>query len=113
MQVRVGVAYGSPVDKVSKLIQQAADEHEYVLKDPQANVLFEDFGDSALVFDLVFWAHAQGDRDLRRIRSDLRYRIDELFRENGIVIAFPQRDVHLNSLSPLQVQVMQPGEKNG
>ena len=66
-----------------------------------------------LVFDLVFWSHAQGDRDLRMIRSDLRYRIDELFRENGIVIAFPQRDVHLTSQSPLEVQVVQRGDQNG
>ena len=112
-QVRVGVAYGSPVGQVSQLIQQAADEDTSVLKHPQAQVLFEDFGDSALVFDLVFWAEAQGDRDLRMIRSDLRYRIDELFRENGIVISFPQRDVHLTSLSPLQVQVVPAGGQDG
>lgn len=112
-QVRVGVAYGSPVEQVSKLIQQAADEHNDVLEHPKSVVLFEDFGDSALVFELVFWAYAQGDRDLRMIRSDLRYRIDALFRENGIVISFPQRDVHLTSQSPVQVQVVQPGDQNG
>ncbi len=107
-QVSVGVAYGSPVGKVSELIAQAADEHTHVLKDPLPLVLFEDFGDSALVFDLVFWAEAGGDKDLRMIRSDLRYRIDELFREHGIVISFPQRDVHLTSLTPLQVELVTP-----
>jgi len=59
-------------------------------------VVFEDFGDSALIFDVYFWIHAVGDRDLRVIRSNVRFRIDELFAENDIVIAYPQSDVHLD-----------------
>lgn len=105
-QVSVGVAYGSPVERVRDLIHQVAEEHDHVLADPKPTVYFEDFGDSALMFDLVFWAHAGGDKDLRTIRSDLRFHIDALFRDNDIVIAFPQRDVHLTSLTPLQVQVV-------
>jgi len=95
-QVRVGVAYGSPVKLVSQLIHQAAIDHELVLKDPDPLVIFEDFGDNALIFDLFFWINTEGERDLRVIRSDLRFRIEELFAENGIVIAFPQRDIHLD-----------------
>jgi small-conductance mechanosensitive channel len=94
--VRVGVAYGSPVRKVAELIEQAATEHQGILEDPAPLVVFEDFGDSALVFDLSFWILATADRDLRVIRSDIRFRVDELFREAGIVIAFPQRDVHID-----------------
>ncbi len=94
--VRVGVAYGSPVKLVSRLIHQAAVEHELVLDDPDPLVIFEDFGDNALIFDLFFWINTVGERDLRVIRSDLRFRIEELFNEHGIVIAFPQRDVHLD-----------------
>ncbi len=94
--VVVGVAYGSDVSLVTRLIEQAADEHPDVLKEPLRAVIFDDFGDSALVFELNVWLFATAERGLRMIRSDLRYRIDELFRQNGVVISFPQRDVHLD-----------------
>jgi small-conductance mechanosensitive channel len=94
--VRVGIAYGSPVRKAAELIEQAANEHPDILKEPEASVIFEDFGDSALVFDLNVWVYATAERSLRKIRSDLRYRIDELVHENDIVIAFPQRDIHID-----------------
>jgi small-conductance mechanosensitive channel len=94
--VRVGVAYGSPVEQVADLIKQAVTEQEAVLDDPAPSVIFEDFGDSSLVFDAYFWIHATADRSLRAIRSNVRFRIDQLFHENGIVIAFPQRDVHID-----------------
>jgi small-conductance mechanosensitive channel len=95
-QVRVGVAYGSPVREVERLIFQAATEHESVLVDPPPLVIFDDFGDNALAFDLYVWTHLRPGGDLRKLRSDLRFRITELFDEAGIVIAFPQRDVHLD-----------------
>jgi small-conductance mechanosensitive channel len=95
-QVRVGVAYGSPVRKVEQLILKSAMEHPDIIHDPEPVVFFEDFGDSALIFDLFFWINAFGEKDLRRIKSDIRFRIDELFNEAGIVIAFPQQDVHLD-----------------
>ncbi len=94
--VRVGVAYGSPVRSVAELIEQAVCEQDSVLKEPEPLVIFEDFGDNALVFDAYFWVHAVGDRDLRVIRSNIRFRIDALFSENDIVIAYPQRDVHID-----------------
>jgi small-conductance mechanosensitive channel len=102
--VRVGVAYGSPVRSVEKLLYQCLQEHAGVLTDPAPVVIFEDFGDSALVFDAIFWCESGGERDLRTIRSDLRFRFDELCRENHIVIAFPQRDVHLHASSPIEVR---------
>ena len=95
-QVRLGVAYGSPVKQVAELIEQAVDEQPDVLQDPAPTVYFEDFGDNALIFDVYFWIHATAERDLRGIRSSIRFRIDELFRDHGIVIAFPQRDVHID-----------------
>jgi len=95
-QVRVGVAYGSPVRRVRELMEQAAYEHESVMQTPEPVVIFEDFGDNSLVFDLFIWTLLRPGGDLRRLRSDLRFRIEELFNENGIVIAFPQRDVHLD-----------------
>jgi len=95
-KVRVGVAYGSPVKRVAELIRQATEEQEATLDDPAPVVLFEDFGDNSLVFDVFFWTNAVGERDLRAIRSDIRFRISELFEANNIVVAFPQRDVHLD-----------------
>lgn len=94
--VRLGVAYGSDVLLVTELLKQAAEEHTDVLKDPPYSVIFDDFGDSALIFELNVWIYAIADRSLRVIRSDLRYRIEALFRENDVVISFPQRDVHLD-----------------
>ena len=94
--VRVGVAYGSDIEKVRELLMQAVTEHELVLPEPVAQVIFEDFSDSSLVFDAYFWVLSVGDKSSRQIRSDIRFTIDRLFRENGISIAFPQRDIHLD-----------------
>ncbi|MDH3265371.1 MAG: mechanosensitive ion channel [Gammaproteobacteria bacterium] len=106
--VRVGVAYGSPVEKVAELIHKAVSDEPDVLDEPAVSVVFEDFGDSALVFDTYFWANAGGERLLREIRSSIRFRIDRFFRENDIVIAFPQRDLHLNTLQPLEIRMSEP-----
>jgi small-conductance mechanosensitive channel len=102
--VRVGVVYGSPVRTVEKLLYQAADQQPEALRDPAPVVVFEDFGDNALIFDLFFWCRATGERELRLIRSDIRFRIEEFFAANGIVIAFPQRDVHLYAKTPIEVR---------
>jgi small-conductance mechanosensitive channel len=94
--VRVGVAYGSPAKKVSELVMQATKAQSAVLDDPAPVVIFDDFGDNSLVFEVFFWIHATVERDLRVIRSNIRFELDELFAEHGIVIAFPQRDVHID-----------------
>jgi len=94
--VRVGVAYGSPVKQVADLVYRAVKEHPDCLEEPKPLVIFEDFGDNALIFDVFFWIDAQGERDLRVVKSDVRFRIDDLFNEAGIVIAFPQRDIHVD-----------------
>ena len=103
--VKVGVAYGSPTRQVADILQQAAAEHGLVLKDPAPMVIFEDFGDNALVFALYFWvdiAKASG----MQIQSDLRFMLEKRLAEGGISIAFPQRDVHVDSTRPLQVEVV-------
>jgi small-conductance mechanosensitive channel len=110
-EIVAGVIYGSPVRKVEKLLKQAAEEHSLVEKYPKPLVLFEDFGDNSLVFTLIIWiSMARTGRAqiyIRQVESDIRFRIDELFRENHIVIAFPQRDVHLDTLKPLEVRIKQ------
>jgi len=104
--VVVGVAYGSPTHTVRDLIMQAAKEHGKVLEQPGAIVLFEEFGDNALTFRLMFWADITAPMQMRVICSDLRFKIDKLFREADITISFPQRDVHLDTLKPLEVRMV-------
>jgi len=108
----VGVMYGSPVREVIRLIRKALHEHGKVLSKPEPIVLFADFGDSALSFEAHFWIRMRRLMDCRVIESDIRARVDALFREAGIVIAFPQQDVHLDSQSPIQVQLMQKRSAN-
>jgi small-conductance mechanosensitive channel len=111
--VRVGVAYGSPVKKVAELVLQSVTEQPEVLREPSPKVFLEDFADNAIIFDATFWSEVRGERELRQIRSTIRFRIGELFAENGIVISFPQRDVHLDTLSPLQIELLdaQPSKR--
>ncbi len=104
--VRVGVAYGSPIKLVGELFLQAVTEQPEVQAEPAPSVVLDDFGDNAIVFDAFLWCEVGGERMLRQIRSAIRFRIAELFDENGIVIAFPQRDVHLDTQTPLQVQML-------
>jgi small-conductance mechanosensitive channel len=94
--VRVGVAYGSDVVRVAALMKRVMAERSEILAQPAANVFFEDFGDNALIFDAVFWIAAMSETDLRRCRSEMRFRIYEVFAEHDISIAFPQRDIHLD-----------------
>lgn len=108
--VRVGVEYGSPVRLVSQLIMRAVTEQQQVKAKPAPSVVFEDFGDNALVFDTYFWCDVSGEKVLREIRSDIRFRICDLFAENGIVVAFPQRDVHLDAKDPLSIRLMPANE---
>ena len=104
--VRVGVEYGSPVRRVSELMMEAVTRQAQVRTSPSPSVVFEDFGDNALVFDTHFWCDVTGEKLLREIRSDIRFRICELFEANDIVVAFPQRDVHLDTRSALEIRML-------
>ena len=93
--IPIGVAYGSDVSLVMEILSSCAQEHEKVLKTPSAKVQFKDFGNSSLDFELLFWT-----RDpfyVEFIKSEIRVSIDAAFREKGIVIPFPQRDLHIKS----------------
>jgi len=97
--VRVGVAYGSDTEKVRYILTQVAEENELVVKDgtsPKPMVLFRGFGDSSLDFELRVHLY-DVDRRLSTI-SNLNFAIDKAFREEGIEIPFPQRDVHVKTL---------------
>jgi potassium efflux system protein len=107
--VLVGVIYGSPTRLVEELIRKVVDEDDQVLKHPEPILLFDEFGDNSLNFEAHFWVRARSPMAMRRVQSRLRFRIDDLFREHGLVIAFPQRDVHLDSASPIEVRMVQGG----
>lgn len=91
--VSVGIAYGSDIKKVEALLLQSVNEQSGVLKKPKPFVLFDDFGDSALQFSVLFFITDSFSDP--KIKSEIRFRIDQLFRENNISIPFPQTDVHI------------------
>ncbi len=105
ISINVGVAYGSPVKKVEKLLIDAVEQCENTLKKPDPLVIFKDFGDNALIFKLYFWISLKKILEREIIASEVRFKIDELFRKENIVIAFPQRDVHLDSISPITIKI--------
>jgi potassium efflux system protein len=93
LSIPVGVDYGSDVALVVETLQSCANDHETVLKSPAPEVLFLNLGDSSLDFELRVWIQ---DNDNRLyVTSQLLQEIIRRFREKGIVIPFPQRDVHL------------------
>ena len=91
--VKVGVAYGSDIQLVTRLLEGIVKDHKGILKSPKPFVLFEDFGDSALLFSVNFYINDSFSDP--RIKSEVRYKIDASFRQNSINIPFPQRDVHI------------------
>jgi len=91
--VSVGVAYGSDVELVRKILIECALEHHEVSKNPHPFVKFENFGESSLDFELYFWT--SNNFGVEIIKSDLRFMINKKFKENGVQIPFPQRDIHM------------------
>jgi potassium efflux system protein len=100
--VKVGVAYGSDTRLATQLLYQVAEENPNVLDTPSPSVVFNEFGDSSLNFELRLFV---SDLALyRSLRHELHLAIDDLFRQHQISIAFPQCDLHIKSL-PAVAQV--------
>jgi len=95
-RIPVGVAYGSDIAKVREALLAAGRENANTLKDPAPSVFLEKFGDNSIDFELVVWSSEMSARP-SRYRSDLNFAIERKFRESGIEIAFPQRDLHIRS----------------
>lgn len=108
--VAVGVAYGSDIKLVKKILLQAASTHPSVLSEPEPTVVFTDFGNSSLDFKLVFTV-ADSFRS-QFPKSDIRFEIDKLFREHNIVIPFPQRDVHIIQSEDQNIQLKMKSSKD-
>jgi len=95
--VDVGVAYGSDIELVRDTLLDIAAHTTEVLHYPRPDVLFLDHGDSALVFRLRYWVHVD---HFFSTSTAIRFELDRRFRELGIEIAFPQRDIHIRSVDP-------------
>ena len=93
--VNVGVAYGSDVELVMQTMHKAAKQHPNVATIPAPRVRFVDFGDSALLFEVLFWT--RDTFNVEFTKSDIRVAIDAAFRKEDIRIPFPQRDLHIIS----------------
>ena len=97
VRIKVGVAYGTDVDQVEEVLLSAAGDNPLVVSKPEPRVRFRTFGNSSLDFELLCWAHRPHDKG--RITHQLNRAIYKAFDQAGIVIPFPQRDVHVHSQS--------------
>ena len=101
--VNVGVAYGSDVPEALKILLASAEQHERVLDEPMPFVVFEGFGDNSLDLSLRCYI---GSMEYRLMTlTDLNLIINREFEAAGIVIAFPQRDIHLDTSQPLDINL--------
>lgn len=111
VKIVVGIAYGSDTELAEALLYEAAASCENVLAEPKPSVLFDEFGDNSLTFTLrcfvngldVFW----------QSQHALHMLIDKKFREAGIEIAFPQRDLHLRTVSESASETIKGLERLG
>jgi small-conductance mechanosensitive channel len=100
--VTVGVAYGSRTELVEELLRKAVIDSPHTLHEPEPIILFKEFGDNSLAFEVHFWIQMRTIMQSARIESDLRFA--------DITIAFPQRDIHLHAERPIEVNVCQPSD---
>ncbi|WP_372765831.1 mechanosensitive ion channel family protein [Pseudoalteromonas sp.] len=96
--VAVGVAYGTDCQKVREIMLAVTNTQNETLNDNgrEPQVFFQDFGDNSLLFEVYFWINSQVEGGLRLVASNIRFALDDAFKQHDIVIAFPQRDVHLD-----------------
>jgi small-conductance mechanosensitive channel len=96
INIPIGIAYGSDVEKFRTLMTTVGLAHPQVLVDPAPHIFFIGFGDSSLDFELGLWT-AEMLQNPKRFRSEINYAVEKALRENGIEIPFPQRDLHIRS----------------
>lgn len=105
-KIAIGVAYGSDVRGVARLLIECTERHDLVLKEPAPDVLFEDFGPDALIFGLYYWVAIGPKVSGAKVASDLRFIVEKSLHDHGIVIAYPQRDVHIDAAQALQIELV-------
>ncbi|MEP1095690.1 MAG: mechanosensitive ion channel domain-containing protein [Cyclobacteriaceae bacterium] len=94
--IPLGVSYSENPVEVREILIEVADENPHVLKSPKPHVFFDEFADSSLNFTLAIWTSSHTDKP-RILKSELYFSIFEKFKEKGIEIPFPQRDIHIKS----------------
>jgi small-conductance mechanosensitive channel len=95
LRIDVNVAYGTDLDQVKAILLEAAKNEQAVIRKDEVSILFTDFGESGLQFSVFFWVSEPWQR--MSISSNIRFKINDAFRQSGVVIPFPQRDLHLRS----------------
>ncbi|MGZ8157696.1 MAG: mechanosensitive ion channel domain-containing protein [Methylobacter sp.] len=108
--VTVDTAYGAPPRQAMALVERAAAKHPQVMKIPAPEVYLQEFGADALNLRLDFWIDLHVQPNRYRVMSDIRLHIEELFADEGIAISFPQRDVHLDIISPVKVEMVEKAD---
>jgi small-conductance mechanosensitive channel len=98
----VNVHYKEDPEKVKQALLEVVSENSGVLKEPKPDVLFDAFGDSALVFNLRVWTREYTNRP-GVLKSQLYYAIHKKFKESGISIPYPQRDIHIKE--PVSIEI--------
>ncbi|MCP4679045.1 MAG: mechanosensitive ion channel [Deltaproteobacteria bacterium] len=93
IRIKIGVAYGTDIDKVREVLMDIALKSQYVADDPEPRVRFREFGDSSLNFQLMGWINEPVLRG--RAMDELNTSVYKRFAEAGIAIPFPQRDIHM------------------
>ncbi len=101
--IHVGIAYGSDVEQATEILDEIVADHAKVLGDPEPRVMFENFGDNALELSVRFFVGEY--RGWRDVVTDLRGDIYKRFTGAGIMMAYPQRDVHLDTDQPIRIVV--------
>ncbi len=101
--LKVGVSYDADSREVEKLLQEIVSEHGQVLKNPAPLVIFKNFGDSALEFEIYYWIELRKSSGMK-VSSDLRHHIAAVFKREGIGIPYPQRDIHIIEAKPNDVE---------
>ena len=111
-KVPIGIDYGADVHKARELAVEAADGVERVLKDPKAVCHLIEFGDNSVILELRFWIN-DPQNGVANVRSAVQLKIWDLYHEHGVVFPFPQRDLHLRSSVPIQVEVVEKTREGG
>ena len=109
--LKVGVAYGSDTRRVEKILLEVARDHSQVLKNPAPFVIFKDFGDSSLDFEVYYWIELRTSSGMK-VSSDMRHHIAAVFEREGINIPFPQRDIHIINDEPKPVEIKEDTQED-
>jgi small-conductance mechanosensitive channel len=103
LRITVGVGYGSDPHLVEKLLLEIAAANPNVLQNPSPTVVFKQFGDSALVFELRVWSTDMAHRP-GALESQINFAVWDKFKQHGIEIPFPQRDLHIKDLVRVEMK---------